>query len=44
MFILNKTGMTKLLYIEMSGKEAEQKFDMAITSAGRIAEKKLAKK
>ncbi len=36
--------MTKLLYVVMSGKEAEQKFDMAITSAGRIAEKKLAEK
>ena len=44
LFILNKTGMTKLLYIVMSCKEAEQKFDMVITSVGRIAEKKLAEK
>ncbi|MCL6002858.1 MAG: hypothetical protein M0Z77_01340 [Thermoplasmatales archaeon] len=33
--------MTKVLYIVMSGKEAEQRFDMALISATRIAENKM---
>ena len=36
--------MTKILYLVMSGKEAEQKFDMAIISALRMIENKRVEK
>ncbi len=36
--------MTKVLYVVMSGKEAEQKFDMALASAVRIVENKMVEK
>lgn len=36
--------MTKVLYVVMSGKEDEQKFDMALVSALRLTENKMAEK
>jgi hypothetical protein len=42
--ILDEVSMTKVLYIVMSGKEAEQRFDMAITSALRMTENKMVEK
>lgn len=36
--------MTKVLYVVMSGKEAEQKFDMAVVSAVRMVENKMVDK
>ncbi len=36
--------MTKLLYLVMSGAEAEQRFDLALISAQRIFENRVAEK
>ncbi len=36
--------MTKILYVVMSGSEAEQKFDLALISALRMTENKMVEK
>ncbi|MEM0133687.1 MAG: hypothetical protein QXU18_00450, partial [Thermoplasmatales archaeon] len=42
--LMYELAMTKVLYIVMSGKEAEEKFDLALISATRMLENSMVEK